>query len=61
MLSKYISKNKMKKCLLTGAAGFIGSNFANYMANKYPYVQFVVLDRLDYCASLKNLVHKYHF
>ena len=45
----------MKNCLLTGAAGFIGSNFANYMAKKYPEVRFVVLDILEYCASLENL------
>jgi len=45
----------MKNCLLTGAAGFIGSNFANYMSNKYPEVRFVVLDILEYCASLENL------
>jgi len=45
----------MKNCLLTGCAGFIGSNFVNYMAKKYHDTQFVVLDILDYCASLENI------
>ena len=46
---------KTKNCLVTGAAGFIGSNFTNYMAKKYVSVRFVVLDILDYCSSLENL------
>ena len=45
----------MKNVLITGGCGFIGSNFTNYMANKYSDVRFIILDILDYCASLKNL------
>ncbi|AYV77123.1 MAG: GDP-mannose 4,6 dehydratase [Barrevirus sp.] len=45
----------MKNIFVTGAAGFIGSNFVCYMANKYPDCRFIVLDILDYCASLDNL------
>lgn len=45
----------MKNLLVTGALGFIGSNFVNYMAQKYPYVKFIVLDKKTYCSSIKNL------
>ena len=46
----------MKNFLITGALGFIGSNFVNYMSSKYPEYKFVILDILDYCASLDNVV-----
>ena len=41
--------------LLTGGAGFIGSHVANMLFSKYPSYHIVVLDKLDYCASLSNL------
>lgn len=41
--------------LVTGAAGFIGSNFVNYMSDKYPESKFIILDILDYPASLENI------
>ena len=34
------------KYLITGGAGFIGSNFVKYMINKYPKDYFVCLDLL---------------
>jgi UDP-glucose 4,6-dehydratase len=40
--------------LLTGGAGFIGSNVLKLFVTKYPHVKFVCLDKLDYCASLRN-------
>jgi len=40
----------MKICI-TGAAGFIGSNFVHYMAEKYPSYDFVLVDKLTYAAS----------
>lgn len=44
------------KCVLvTGGAGFIGSNFLCEMVPKYPHVRFVNVDVLDYSASLKNV------
>lgn len=46
---------KNKKILLTGAAGFIGSNVLEYLFNKYPNYSFVVLDALTYAGNLKNL------
>lgn len=45
----------MKNFLVTGALGFIGSNFINYMADKYKDYYFVILDKKDYCASLLNI------
>lgn len=45
----------MKNILVTGACGFIGSNFINYMSEKYKDSFFVGLDILDYCSSLKNV------
>lgn len=45
----------MKNILVTGAAGFILSCYVNYIAKKYPDYNFIVLDKLDYCASLDNL------
>jgi dTDP-glucose 4,6-dehydratase len=41
--------------LMTGCCGFIGSNVLNYMAKKYPDVEFVNIDKMDYCSSLKNI------
>lgn len=41
--------------LLTGAAGFIGSNFLRYMFNKYEDYRFLVLDSLTYAGNLENI------
>lgn len=41
--------------LVTGGAGFIASNFLNYMVKKYPGIVFVNIDKLTYCSSLKNI------
>lgn len=43
------------KILVTGGAGFIGSNFILYMLGKYPEYQIVNLDRLTYAGNLENL------
>ncbi len=45
----------MKKLLVTGGAGFIGSNFVRYMLAKYPDYSIVVLDKLTYAGNLANL------
>jgi dTDP-glucose 4,6-dehydratase len=45
----------LMKILITGGAGFIGSNFVVYMVNKYPEYQFVNLDSLTYAGNLENL------
>jgi dTDP-glucose 4,6-dehydratase len=43
------------KLLVTGGAGFIGSNFVRYMVNKYPEYNIVNLDLLTYAGNLENL------
>lgn len=45
----------MKKILVTGGAGFIGSNFILYMIEKYPDYKIVNLDKLTYAGNLENL------
>ena len=45
----------MTKILITGGAGFIGSNFVKYMIDKYPDYEIVNLDALTYCGNLENL------
>ena len=45
----------MKKYLITGCAGFIGSNFVHYMLKKYPEILLVNLDKLTYAGNLENL------
>lgn len=41
--------------LVTGGAGFIGSNFVHYMLNKYSDVKIVNLDLLTYAGNINNL------
>lgn len=41
--------------LVTGGAGFIGSNFIVYFLKQYPSAQIVNLDKLTYAGSLSNL------
>ena len=45
----------MKNILVTGAAGFIGSNYAEYMVNNHPEYNLVILDKLTYAGNLNNL------
>ena len=45
----------MKKTILvTGGAGFIGSNYIRYIYNKYPDYRIIVLDALTYAGSVEN-------
>ena len=43
------------KILVTGGAGFIGSNFIHYMVEKYPDYRIICLDKLTYAGNLRNL------
>ena len=45
----------MKKYLVTGGAGFIGSNFINYILRKHQDIFLVNLDLLTYAGNLENL------
>jgi len=43
------------KILVTGGAGFIGSNFIHYMVQQYPNYTIINLDKLTYAGNLENL------
>ena len=43
------------KILVTGGAGFIGSNFLNLFVPRYPEYNFINFDKLTYAANLLNL------
>ena len=45
----------MQNLLVTGGAGFIGSNFVHYALGKYPDWRIVVFDKLNYRGNLDNL------
>jgi dTDP-glucose 4,6-dehydratase len=56
----------MKNVLVTGGAGFIGSNFVHLMLKKYEDINIVVYDKLTYAGNLDNLKpvaadRRYHF
>ena len=41
--------------MVTGGCGFIASNFLNRMKNKYPNINFINVDKLDYCSNIENV------
>ncbi len=43
------------KYLITGGAGFIGSNYMHYVVNKYPDDEFICLDALTYAGNYNNI------
>jgi dTDP-glucose 4,6-dehydratase len=43
------------KILITGGAGFIGSNFLKYMLDTHPDYELINIDALTYCGNLENL------
>ncbi len=45
----------MKNILVTGGAGFIGSNFVHYMLNKHSNYKIINFDSLTYAGNLENL------
>ncbi|MEW5899917.1 MAG: dTDP-glucose 4,6-dehydratase [Acidobacteriota bacterium] len=44
-----------KTLLITGGAGFIGSNFIRYLLHRHPRVNIINLDKLTYAGNLENL------
>ena len=44
-----------KNILVTGAAGFIGANFAEYFVNKHPEYNVIIVDKLTYAGNMDNL------
>jgi dTDP-glucose 4,6-dehydratase len=55
VIMKDILLEKPLYILVTGGAGFIGSNFIPYFLEKYPQYQIINLDKLSYAANLDNL------
>ena len=56
----------MKNILVTGGAGFIGSNFVRYFLEAHPEITIVNFDKLTYAGNLENLAGlgehpRYHF
>ncbi|MGQ9516843.1 MAG: dTDP-glucose 4,6-dehydratase [Anaerolineae bacterium] len=56
----------MRNIMVTGGAGFIGSNFVHYLLEKYPDYRVLVFDKLTYAGNLANLADlaghpRYHF
>lgn len=56
----------MKNILVTGGAGFIGSNFINYILETHDDYNIINLDKLTYAGNLENLIpsegkKSYHF
>ncbi len=56
----------MQNIMITGGAGFIGSNFVVHLLEKYPDYRVVVFDKLTYAGNLDNLLQvsddpRYHF
>jgi len=50
-----VEDRSFKTLLITGGAGFIGSNFIHYIARKYPEYKIINLDKLTYAGNLENL------
>ena len=46
----------MQNIMVTGGAGFIGSNFVRYMLNRYSGYRILVYDKLTYAGNLDNLL-----
>ena len=46
---------KYKNIVVTGGAGFIGSNFVRYLKETYKDIQITILDHLTYASSLKTI------
>ena len=47
--------DRPKRIIVTGGAGFIGSNFVHWVAERFPDVHVTVLDALTYAGNLENL------
>jgi len=51
-----MENSQLKTLLITGGAGFIGSNFVQYQIEHNPNYRIIVLDNLTYAGNLENLI-----
>jgi dTDP-glucose 4,6-dehydratase len=51
-----VTRRSFRRLLVTGGAGFIGSNFVRLLRSSRPEIQVIVLDKLTYAGNLANLV-----
>ena len=56
-----MKKFRSKNLLVTGGAGFIGSNFINYIIHKYENLNIYNLDSLTYAGNLENTKDFKHY
>lgn len=54
-MERFKEKKTLKNIIVTGGAGFIGSNFVHYVVNNYPEIHVTVLDKLTYAGNKANL------
>ena len=45
----------MKKIVITGGAGFIGSHMVHFLSKKYNKTKIYVIDKLTYAGKLQNI------
>lgn len=45
----------MENALVTGGCGFIASHFINYIHQRYPDINIINVDKLDYCSNIENV------
>src|SRR3989338_386686 len=55
MVERELHCTSTKTVLITGGAGFMGSNFIRYLLQKYPSYHIINLDKLTYAGNLDNL------
>lgn len=55
LLSNLLLFGANQTLVVTGGAGFMGSNFVQYMYKKHPEYNIVVLDNLSYSGNLENI------
>ena len=54
-MERFKEKKTLKNIIVTGGAGFIGSNFVHYVVSNHPEVHVTVLDKLTYAGNKENL------